>query len=120
MPLLVALEQVRILHLDHRRAGAAGHNHRPLAREHADRMLRLLAGQRRITAVEHRLPAASLRFREVDLMPQSPQDPHDRLAGVRPETIAETGDEEGELHSDLTPGPADCPRRLAAAGAGRG
>ena len=47
-----------------------------------NRVLRLLAGQVGIAAVEHRLAAAGLGLGKVDRMPQPPQDPHHRLAGL--------------------------------------
>src|SRR6266508_2300968 len=65
MPPCVALEQMRIFDFHHRRTRAAGHDDRLTALENANRVLCLLARQRGITAIEHRLAAARLRLRKV-------------------------------------------------------
>ncbi|MGC3969696.1 MAG: hypothetical protein QM775_20900 [Pirellulales bacterium] len=44
--------------------------------------------------VVERLPAAGLGLREIDLVPESSQEPDDGLTGLRPDDVAEAGDHE--------------------------
>ena len=52
-----------------------------------------------VAGVDHRLTAARLRLREVDLDPQTAQQPHDGLPRVGEHGVVDAGDLKGDLHA---------------------